>query len=70
MAIARPVETAVRHPYSRLPNWLYPTFVVVALSLLGRVGKERVDALMHRVAEATVKELAESIAQRLESSLS
>jgi hypothetical protein len=36
---------------------------------LGRVGKELDDALMHRVAEATVKELAESIAKQLESSL-
>lgn len=36
---------------------------------LGRLGKELDDALMHRVAEATVKELAESIAERLESSL-
>ena len=25
----------VRNPYSRLPNWLYPAFVVVALSLFG-----------------------------------
>jgi len=25
----------VRHPYSRLPNWVYPTFVVAALSLFG-----------------------------------
>jgi hypothetical protein len=35
---ARPVSVAgrrVRHPYSSLPNWLYPTFVVVALSLFG-----------------------------------
>jgi len=33
---ASPVETraaTVRNPYSVLPNWLYPTFVVVALSL-------------------------------------
>jgi len=36
---------------------------------LGRVGKELDDALMRRVAQATVKDLAESIAQRLESSL-
>jgi hypothetical protein len=36
---------------------------------LGRVGKELDDALMHRVAEATVKELADSIGQMLESSL-
>jgi hypothetical protein len=33
---------------------------------LGRLGKNLDDALMHRVAEATVKELAESIAKRLE----
>jgi hypothetical protein len=26
---------AVRNPYSSLPNWLYPTFVVVILSLFG-----------------------------------
>ncbi len=32
---------------------------------LGRLGKKLDDALMHRVAEATVKELAESIAERL-----
>ena len=25
----------VRNPYSSLPNWLYPTFVVVALTLFG-----------------------------------
>lgn len=25
----------VKNPYSRLPNWLYPTFVVTALSLFG-----------------------------------
>jgi hypothetical protein len=36
---------------------------------LGRVGRQLDDALMHRVAEATVKELAESIAERLESGL-
>ena len=36
---------------------------------LGRVGKELDDALMHRVAEATVKELAEAIAERIEVSL-
>ena len=36
---------------------------------LGRVGKQLDDALMHRVAEATVRELAESIAGRLEGSL-
>lgn len=27
--------TAVENPYSTLPNWLYPTFVFVALSLFG-----------------------------------
>jgi hypothetical protein len=27
----RPARQVVRHPYSSLPNWLYPTFVVVAL---------------------------------------
>jgi hypothetical protein len=32
---------------------------------LGGLGKELDDALMHKVAEATVKELAESIAKRL-----
>jgi hypothetical protein len=32
---------------------------------LGRLGKYLDDALMHKVAEATVKDLAESIAQRL-----
>ena len=32
---------------------------------LGRIGKHLDDALMHRVAEATVKDLAESIAKRL-----
>jgi hypothetical protein len=32
---------------------------------LGRLGKHFDDALMHRVADATVKELAESIADRL-----
>jgi len=36
---------------------------------LGRVGKELDDVLMRKVAQATVKELAESIAERLESSL-
>ena len=36
---------------------------------LGRVGRQLDDALMHRVAESTVKELAESIAKRLEGSL-
>ena len=36
MAVSRPaarVRSAVRNPYSVLPNWLYPAFVVVALSL-------------------------------------
>jgi hypothetical protein len=33
---------------------------------LGRLGKQLDDALMHGAAEATVKELAESIAQRLD----
>lgn len=33
---------------------------------LGRLGEQIDDALMHNVAEATVKELAESIAKRLE----
>jgi hypothetical protein len=32
----------------------------------GRLGKHLDDALMHRVAEATVRELADSIAKRLE----
>jgi hypothetical protein len=32
----------------------------------GRFGKHLDDALMHRVAEATVRELADSIAKRLE----
>lgn len=36
---------------------------------LGRVGRQLDDAVMHRVAEATVKELAEAIAERLESSI-
>ena len=36
---------------------------------LGRVGRQLDEALMHRVAESTVKELAESIAERLEGSL-
>jgi hypothetical protein len=34
----------------------------------GRLGKHLDDALMHRVAEATVRELADSIAKRLEKS--
>jgi hypothetical protein len=33
---------------------------------LGRLGKHLDDALMHRVAEGTVRELAESIAKRLD----
>jgi hypothetical protein len=33
---------------------------------LGELGKQLDDALLHRVAEATVKDLAESIAKRLE----
>jgi hypothetical protein len=37
---------------------------------LGRLGKQLDDALMHRAAEATVRELAESIAKRLEIGLS
>jgi hypothetical protein len=32
---------------------------------MGRLGKQFDDALMHRVADATVKELAEAIAERL-----
>jgi len=36
---------------------------------LGPVGKKIDEAVMHRVAEATVRELAESIAKRLEVSL-
>lgn len=37
MAQSAPAAAAqrVRNPYSRLPNWLYPSFVVVALSLFG-----------------------------------
>jgi hypothetical protein len=42
VAISSPVESPanpsrprVRNPYSRLPNWIYPTFVVTALSLFG-----------------------------------
>ncbi len=37
-AVARPAgadRAGVTNPYSRLPNWLYPAFVVVALSLFG-----------------------------------
>jgi hypothetical protein len=37
---------------------------------LGRLGEQLDEALMHNVAEGTVKELAESIAQRLEKALS
>ena len=37
---------------------------------LGRLGKQLDEAVMHRAAEATVKELAESIAKRLEIGLS
>jgi hypothetical protein len=37
---------------------------------LGRLGKQLDDALMHRTAHATVKELAESMAKRLEIGLS
>jgi len=36
---------------------------------LGRMGRQLDEALMHRVAESTVKELAESIAERLEGGL-
>ncbi len=36
---------------------------------LGRVGRQLDQAVMHSVAEATVKELAESIAERLEGSI-
>jgi hypothetical protein len=38
MALSRPAapdRVAVTNPYSILPNWLYPAFVVVALSLFG-----------------------------------
>lgn len=42
MALSRPADSPtvtrrqrVHNPYSALPNWLYPTFVVVALSLFG-----------------------------------
>lgn len=42
MALSEPVSRpsaadrgSVRNPYSSLPNWLYPAFVVVALSLFG-----------------------------------
>ncbi|HXB03449.1 MAG TPA: hypothetical protein VNY77_01125, partial [Candidatus Angelobacter sp.] len=37
---------------------------------LGRLGKQIDDALMHRTAQATVRDLAESIASRLERGLS
>src|SRR6185312_12673661 len=35
--VARPAADrgGVRNPYSVLPNWLYPAFVVVGLSLFG-----------------------------------
>jgi hypothetical protein len=33
---------------------------------IGRIGKPHDEALIHRVAETTVKDLAESIAMRLE----
>jgi hypothetical protein len=33
--VAATQPAAVRNPYSVLPNWLYPTFVVTALSLFG-----------------------------------
>lgn len=36
---------------------------------LGKLGQQLDEALMHNVAEATVKELAESIAQRLEKAI-
>ena len=32
---AGPDQVAVRNPYSALPNWLYPSFVVVGLGLFG-----------------------------------
>jgi len=32
---AGPRRTPVRNPYSRLPGWAYPTFVVIGLSLFG-----------------------------------
>ncbi len=38
MAVSAPraeAKSPVRNPYSRLPNWLYPAFVVVILSLFG-----------------------------------
>ena len=31
MAVSQSVKQVVRNPYSALPNWLYPTFVVIAL---------------------------------------
>ena len=34
-APALAARRAVRNPYSRLPNWLYPAFVVTALSAFG-----------------------------------
>ena len=36
---------------------------------LGRIGEQLDDAIMHSVAEATVKELAESIAKRLDGAI-
>jgi hypothetical protein len=36
---------------------------------LGRLGEQLDDAIMHKVAEATVKELAESIAKRLDGAI-
>jgi hypothetical protein len=42
VALSRPVDSpssagreTVKNPYSALPNWLYPAFVVVVLSLFG-----------------------------------
>ena len=32
MAITQRATVAVKHPYSSLPNWVYPTFVVLVLS--------------------------------------
>ena len=32
---AKAGRTRVYNPYSRLPNWLYPAFVFVALTLFG-----------------------------------
>jgi hypothetical protein len=33
VALAQPLDRRVHNPYSRLPNWVYPGFVVTALSL-------------------------------------